>query len=132
MKKLWSRIDAMRLAQALFCLNALIWFLFGAISLARLAARNPEQSMTRWIVAILMFGNAAAMLISAWLIGRNKKAFYIIAVAVLLVNIVLTFTDQVGLSDLITLIVDMILLAILVVKRHPFLPSPASTVDPNA
>lgn len=38
--------------------------------------------------------------------------------AVLLVNIVLTFTDQIGLLDLLTLLLDLALLGILLVSAR--------------
>ena len=107
-------------AQAIFGLNAIIWLMFGIISLARLAGKQSNQAIILWIVAILMFANMGAMLLSAWLIGKRKMIFYLIALAVLLINIILTFTDQFGLFDLLTLLIDLVLLGILLVKRKLF------------
>ncbi len=103
----------MRLAQALFFLNAAIWLLFGVWSVLRLSAATSGHALTAVVVAILMFGNAAAMLWSGVTIAKRQKRFYALALAVLLVNIVLTFTDQFGLLDLLTLLLDLVLLGVL-------------------
>jgi len=50
--------------------------------------------------------------------------FYV-ALAVLLVNIVLTFTDQFGLFDLLTLLLDLIILALLLAGRQFLQPMPS-------
>lgn len=102
-----------RVAQALFFLNAAIWVLFGIASVLRLSAATSANALTAVVVAVLMFGNAAAMLWSGVTIARRQKRFYALALAVLLINIVLTFTDQFGLFDLLTLLLDVALLGIL-------------------
>ena len=74
-----------------------------------------------WLIVVLMFGNAGAMLLSGWGLRRRNRWFYALALAVLCVNIILTFTDQVGIYDWITLIIDLAILAILVRMRKEFL-----------
>jgi hypothetical protein len=108
-----------RLLQALFFLNAAIWVLFGLISLARLAQGNsPNQMMImKGIIAGLMFGNAAAMLICGLLLGKRQKRGYSLAVLVLTINIILSVTDQFGWIDLITMLYDLALLGLLIANR---------------
>ena len=72
-------------AQALFFLNAAIWFMFGASSLVRMAKGNPDQRVAAGIIAMLM--------------------------------LLLTVTDEFGLFDFITLILDGILLGLLILIR---------------
>jgi hypothetical protein len=62
-----------------------------------------------WVVGILMFGNAGAMLLAGIGIGKPRRLFYLFAMAVLAVNIILTFTDQFGIFDLLTLLAFLIL-----------------------
>jgi hypothetical protein len=107
--------NVLRAAQALFLLNAAIWLVFGLVSIYRIISRNPDQTLTALIIAIFMFGNAAAMLLSGVLIARPTRLGYYFALAVLAVNILLTFTDEFGAFDLITLLIDLILIALLVV-----------------
>jgi len=114
----------LRAAQALFFLNAAIWLVFGFVTVGRMAGRDPAQAMTTWVVAILMVGNAGAMLISGWGLGRHRKWFYYLAIAVLVVNIILTLTDQFGPLDLATLIIDLVAFGLLMASWHHYLGHP--------
>jgi hypothetical protein len=108
-------------ARALFLLNAAIWIALGIVTVTRMAGSSSGSPLVAWIIAALMAGNAAAML---WLGVRLVKAgrrTYVMALAFLLVNILLTITDQFGLWDGITLAIDGILLALLVVSRSRYL-----------
>ena len=116
-------MKAMRWAQGLFFLNAAIWLVFGIVSVVRIAG-NAGQGVTAVVVAVLMFGNAGAMALSGVLLSKRRLLFYLFAMAVLAVNIILTFTDQVGAFDWITFAVDLVLLGILIVARKQFLGSP--------
>ena len=110
-----------RTAQVLFLLNAAIWLDIGIISMVRAATRHPEQVVTVWVIAILMFGNVGAMALSAWGLAKHRKLFYSFALFVLAVNILLTFTDQFGIIDLLTLGLDLILFGLLITVRHEYL-----------
>ncbi|MCC6188879.1 MAG: hypothetical protein IT318_07580 [Anaerolineales bacterium] len=57
-----------RAAQALFCLNAIIRLILGIASLLRLAG---SQGILAVIIAMLMFGNAAAMLVGGLGLGTR-------------------------------------------------------------
>jgi hypothetical protein len=112
-------MKVVRWAQCLFVLNAAIWLVFGIVSVVRIAG-NAGQGVTAVVVAVLMFGNAGAMALSGALLGQRRLLFYLFALAVLVVNIVLTFTDQVGALDWITFALDLVLLGILIVARKDF------------
>jgi len=101
-------------AQAMFFLNAAIWMLLSVLTLRRM-----HGSMA-WIIAILMAGNASAMFLAGWGIGKRHKWFYYLGIAVLAVNIVLTVTDQFGLLDLLTLLIDVTLLVLLLATRSRY------------
>lgn len=106
-----------RIAQALFVLNGVIWFVFGVVSLLQLTRRYPDQQLTYILIAVLMFANVAALLLSAWLVGKPWRWGFYLALAVLLANILLTFTDQVGFFDWATLLIDLAILGTLIVRR---------------
>ncbi len=106
-----------QIARGLLALNGVIWFLFGVTSLLELTRRYPEQKLIYTLVGILMFANVAALLLSAWLVGKPWKWGYYLALAVLLANVLLTFTDQVGFFDWVTLLLDLAILGLLVVHR---------------
>ena len=99
---IWKSPSPIRLAQALSFLSDAIWLLFGIYTLTQMAGRYPAQSMTVWIVGILMLGNCAAMLLCGVGLATQQKIFYYLALAVLVINIVLTVTDEFGILDLIT------------------------------
>lgn len=110
----------LRLAQGLFLCNAIIWVGIGVVSLSRVGSGSIVQPGMAWVISILMFGNAAAMLWSGWAIGRKKMLFIYLAMIVLIVNLSLTATDQFGFWDLITLLIDLVLLVLLVVIRNRY------------
>jgi hypothetical protein len=109
-----------RAAQALFFLNAAIWLVFGIVSLVRLAGEASGMMVTLLIVALLMFGNAAAMLCSGWGLARRQRRWYYLALAVVVVNVVLTVTDQFGFFDLVTLLIDLVLMGLLLAIRKRY------------
>lgn len=99
--------------QALFLSNALIWVGLGLATLLRLGETSPQLKIIMVIMGVMMFGNAGAMLLSAWLLPKKRMHFVIFSLAVLVVNILLTFTDQVGFWDWLTVLIDFMLVGIL-------------------
>jgi hypothetical protein len=112
--------DAVRTARVLFFLDAAIWVALGITSLLRVSL-GPTSIMTAIIIGIMMFGNAGAMVVSGIGLGTKRRGFYYLALAVLLVNIVLTFTDQVGLLDILTFLLDLALLVLLIATGKQYL-----------
>lgn len=102
-----------RAAQALFVLNTIVWIALGIESLLHLDARQPVPPIVALVIALLMFGNAGAMLLAALGLGQRKRLFVYFASALIAINIVLTVTDQFGALDLATLVIDVILLGLL-------------------
>lgn len=122
------KFDWLKLAQALLVLNALVWTVIGISTLLRLASSSSQSTVVFLLIAVLMFGNAVLMLAAAWLLGKRRSSFYYFALLVLLVNILLTFTDQFGMVDLLTVLFDLLILGMLVFKRSEFLrPSGGAT-----
>lgn len=108
------------IVRILFYLNAVIWLLFGLVSLYRLGTGDNAYSITMLVVATLMFGNVAALLVAGYVAKWPQKRWFWLATAVLLINIILTFTDQVGLFDLLTLLLDVIIFSLLIANRDWF------------
>ena len=114
-------------ARVLFVLNALIWLAIGIASLLRMGtAQQPAPPVVLLVVALLMFANAAAMLLVAAGLTRRRQLFFWLGIAVLLVNVLLTFTDQFGILDLVTLLIDLALFGLLVASRSFYLQSQVS------
>ena len=112
---------SVRTAQILFGLNTLIWIIFGVVSLLKIGDDLTTPRYSLWIIAILMFGNAVAMALSGYGLSNKGKLPYSLAMIVLGINIILTVTDQVGIFDWVTLIIDFILLTILIAVRKEYL-----------
>ena len=64
---------SIKAAQALFLVNAIIWLLLGITSLGRLAGSSTDQSTALLMAALLMFGNAGAMLVAGVGIGKQRR-----------------------------------------------------------
>ena len=120
MRKSSVAFNAISVVQSLLYLNTAVWLLLGVLTLLRLSDNNVNQIVGISIIALLMFGNAGAMLVVAWLLGKRQKRFYLFALTVLLVNIILTFTDQFGMADLVTLIIDLVILGLLIIRYTDF------------
>jgi lysylphosphatidylglycerol synthetase-like protein (DUF2156 family) len=110
-----------RAAQILFYLNGMIWLSFAIWSLARMGRDGLGSPVATMFMATLMLGNTAAMWLSGYGLGKRSKIFYYIGIVVLIVNLVLTLTDQVGLLDWITLLIDLVLVGLLLANRKSYL-----------
>ena len=109
-------------ARWLFILLGVIWLTFGIWSILRVgSAGGNVPAALLWIIIILMFVNALLLIWIAWGIGTGNKLYYFFGILVLAGNIFLTFTDEFGLFDLLTLIVNIILLVLLIVTRSKYL-----------
>ena len=114
--KLLETNQLVKLSKWLFWLNTAVWLTFGIWSLIRIGNSAPDSRITLWVIAILMLGNATAFLFCGWAIEKQNHLLHIAIITVLVVNIVLTFTDQFGIFDLLTLLLDLILLALAFIR----------------
>ena len=110
--------NPLKFTQNLFYLNALIWVLSGVFSLWRMNLGGSLSPLSAVMVGMLMFGNAFILFLAGVGLGEQARLTYFIAMLILVVNILLTFSDQVGWLDLLTLLLDLIILALLVVYRR--------------
>ena len=111
--------SSIRAAAGLFFLMAIIWGIFGISSLLR--GISAGSLLPAVILATLMFVNAGLYLWAGWGIRRRKRRFYFLGIGVLALNIVLTFTDQMGFYDWATLLIDLAALILLVVTRSRYM-----------
>ena len=105
----------------LFLLNAVVWVVLGAVTLARMASGSPEQASVAGILTALMAAYALVLCFIAWSLGKRKRIFYYFAIAVSVLTILLTFTDQVGLADIIGLVMALVPLVLLIATRRWYL-----------
>ena len=109
-------------ARWLFVTLGIIWLVFGVWSISRIMTESSGQpDALFWVVAILMFVNALLLIWIGWGIGRGNNLYYYFGLLILAGNIFLTFTDEFGLFDLLTLIINIALLLMLIAARSKFL-----------
>lgn len=115
-----SKPLAVTVAWILFLVTAVIWLCFGMLSLIRAGDGKPGSPELAWILAALMFGNA---IILVWLgsgIRNQKKLFFYLAVIYLLINLILTITDEFGTIDLLYLLFVASMLVFLLITRSNY------------
>lgn len=110
----------LHITQALLFLDAAIWLTFAVAIVARLIPGGPDQALAAGVVAVLMLGNAAALALAGWGLGRGGKLAFVYAIALLAVNIVLSITDQVSRWDWLFLAWEVVLLGLVLAgaKHH--------------
>ena len=108
-----------RIAQVLFIADVFIWLIFGIYGFIWVSQRFPHQNLMALLFGILVLGNAGALLLSALLLGKGRKLFYYFALVVLILNIVASVMDQLGIYDFAFLFFELILLVILIsIRKH--------------
>lgn len=117
-----TRPAAVSGARLLFLVNAVVRLAIGLASLARQAANDALPPAAALVIALLVLANSGAMALSAVVLGRRNRWAYLFALGVVALNILLTFTDQVGAVDLATLALDVILLGFLLDARGWYWP----------
>ena len=100
---------------SLFFVTAFVLAVFGGASFSR-ALANPIYNL----YAVLMFVDAAVMLVCGLYINRHTQAVYWFAVMALTLNIVLTIFDQIGLVDILFAALNFVTLMALVSSRKEF------------
>ena len=107
--------------QYLFFFTAIVLMALGVGSIFR-AGPSPDMKLIYMVYAILMFGDALAMLACGLLIRAGKTAIFWSAVTLLSFNIILSIFDQFGLVDLLFVLLNAFTLGLLIAFRREFLP----------
>jgi hypothetical protein len=108
-------------ARWLFVFLGVIWLILGVVSLVRMFTGDTYISGIGWIIILLMFVNSTVLVWIGWGVGKGHKRFFYLALIVLAGNTILTYTDEFGLLDMITLVIDVFLLILLLVTRTEFI-----------
>ena len=119
--KIMLRTKIVRLSQALCFMNTAIWLALSILSLSHLTGSHTMPLWMKALLAVLMLGNAAAFLIVGLGLGKSSRWYYILALTLVVINVVTSLTDQMGLLDWSVLGLNMILLGLLVSIRRAFL-----------
>ncbi len=104
------------LQRLLFALAAGFWLVTGA--LAALGVLDFGLSSGARVLGILMLGNGAALGLAGWLSLHGYRLVDFASLAVVGVNALFSVTDEIGLLDLLSLLVSVALLVLLVVNMR--------------
>jgi lysylphosphatidylglycerol synthetase-like protein (DUF2156 family) len=102
-------------------LIALFWMVVAAAYVLRPWLTGTPISLLKWIITLLMYGNAAT---AVWLgqgLRKQRKQFYYLALGYLGVNIVLTISDDFGIADLTYLLFIGVLFITLLRSKGKFI-----------
>jgi lysylphosphatidylglycerol synthetase-like protein (DUF2156 family) len=115
------KITSFQATRYLFLLTAAILTMFGFGTLTRIG-ENPDKVALYAFYALAMFVDAVIMLFFYFQLNKRRRFIYWLAVIVLVLNIVLTIFDQVGLVDVLFMLLNAVTLAALYLSRNEFLP----------
>lgn len=113
--------ERVRTVRWLLVLKAVVWVVLAAGFV--LTQRTRMEPDTRVIVGALLGVDAALYLFFGWAIGRLNHWIFVLALLFLAGNAVLTVTDEFGLFDLIVLLMDGVIAALLLTRWRLFFPA---------
>jgi uncharacterized membrane protein len=107
-------------ARILFFVNALVWVGFSVYVVLDMA-NNFNEISAAVFVGIFMLVNAGLMLWCGIMLAQPQKWGYYFALVFLFLNILYTLSVQFGLLDIITFVLDVIILIVLISFQKEFL-----------
>jgi lysylphosphatidylglycerol synthetase-like protein (DUF2156 family) len=105
----------------LISMNAVFWLGFAIIVALGGIPGFDGTAGEKWILAGMALGAAVCLAVLAFFLARRKKAAFYTAVTVLTIILVLSFTDQVGLWDVLTMLSILVALVLLLKDRKWYL-----------
>ncbi|MCJ7706626.1 MAG: hypothetical protein MUO38_03300 [Anaerolineales bacterium] len=114
---------------ALVLVNALVWIAFAIIVAARLHPSIPAGELVRMIMALLALTAAVVLGFLAIMLRRRSRWGYFLTVAALILLAALTIADEVGLADLVVLVIAVMPLLLLIKDRAWYL---GRSIDPSS
>ena len=103
-----------KILSTLLIFKAIFWFGAGILFFVHQKGIALDQPIGIFIVTVLISGNSAVTLFIWWGVRRRARLIYYFSVIWVLLNIILAFTDQVGLIDLAVLTIDLAIFGLLV------------------
>ncbi len=101
--------------RALFGVAAAFWLLTGTLALFGVLHLGATGAGAR-VLGVLMLGNGAAFALAGWLALRGYRLVDLASLVLVAANAVLSVTDEIGLVDVLSLGVNVGLLALPVVN----------------
>ena len=101
-------------ARCLLAADSAMWAAFAILLWTGVVGVGSVAPAIVGLLAALMAFNAAALGLLAWQVLRGRKLVDFAAVALMVVNVVLSLTDEIGLADLAVFGLSFVVLALLV------------------
>jgi hypothetical protein len=105
-----------RFRRILFSIIASFWLVTGTLAMLGIANLGFGSADAARVVGILMLGNCAALALAGWLSLRGHRLVDFAALAVVALNAILSVTDEIGILDVVSLLVNGALLVLLIVN----------------
>lgn len=118
-------------AVVLLIVKAFLWVILGTAYFARQGGPG-DFPVLRAVLSSLMWIDALGYIFLAWGIAKRSRMVFFIAFPFLIVNAILAVTDQFGLLDLMVLLLDLLILALLVLTKKAFTPKQYADVASHA
>ena len=122
-----ARPRTVTIAYVFILANALVWLALGGIVTANIHPALPDATLLKGIMAVMSFIGAGILLVAFFLLLKRRRSGFYLAIGFLIVTTLLTFFDQVGWSDLVVLVINLVPIILLVKDRNWYL-----SVNPTA
>lgn len=102
-------------------LNSVIWLVFGVVSATNANPGALVPPLIKWIMAFLSIVIAGILLGLFLFIRRRSRIAYYLTMALLVATFFLNFFDNVGLIDIVVIIINIIPILLLIKDRAWYL-----------
>lgn len=112
---------------AFILVNALVWLVFGVIMAANAHPALQVSPLIKEIMAIISFATAGLLIGSFIFVSRHNRMAYYIVLALLAATFLANFFDNIGLVDLVVIIINIIPIILLIKDRAWYLQRKSQT-----
>jgi presenilin-like A22 family membrane protease len=105
----------------LIFLNSLVWAAFGVIVALGKHPSYQELGKWSWVMAVMFFGVTGTLLLLCYFLRKGSRIAYHFVVALLTAATIIIFFNDVGLIDLIVLILTVAPLVLLIKDQKWYL-----------
>lgn len=116
------RLSALEWARTLLILTVAVLIVFSVGSILRIIS-DPERAGLYTFYAFAMFTEAGLISLCAWWLRNRTRGAFFFTSLILSINILLTIFDQLGLADLVFVLMNLATLIALLAARQEFFPS---------
>ena len=111
----------LRITQYLILLNGAIWAGFAIFTLLTRNDSHTGISTATWIMSTLALASALALAVVILLLRQHRRSGYYLGLILLTLIAILSITDQVGLLDVLSLLISLAPLILLIRDRKWYL-----------